>query len=146
MSEQAPGVYVGHYTVKRGDQQLKGEVTAQLALPDGERQSLTATAPVTIRTREGQPPTITSPAAEAEIKSPVVVTGRGEPGSKALVEIVYTARAFGLLPIQGTAASQEVTVTAAGTFQTKPLELRLPVGATRPRYSIRISAVEVENH
>ena len=50
------------------------------------------------------------------------------------------------LPIQGTAATQEVPVSANGTFQTRLLELKLPVGASRPRYTVRASAVETEAH
>jgi hypothetical protein len=144
MTESSPGSYVGRYTVRRGDQQLRAEVAATLVMPDGERQTLTDSAPLRIATRELKAPTITSPGPDDPINSPVVVTGRGEPGAKVIVEVTYAARAFGVLPISGTAATQEVAVGADGTFKTEPMTLRLPRGATKVEYAIRVADAAAE--
>jgi hypothetical protein len=144
MTETTAGDYVGRYTVKRGDQQLRAEIAAILKMPSGEQQTLSASAPLRIVTRELVAPTITSPGPEEAITSPLVVTGRGEPGAKVIVEIIYNARALGLLPVSGTAATCEVAVGPDGTFKTEPLALRLPRGASRVAYELRVSPVDAE--
>jgi hypothetical protein len=144
MTEPTPGSYLGRYTVRRGDQQLRAEVAVTLVMPDGERQTLAASAPLRIATRELRAPTVTSPGPDDPITSPVVVTGRGEPGAKVVVEVTYAARAFGVLPINGTAATQEVTVAADGTFKTEPMSLRLPRGATKVEYAIRVASPGID--
>jgi hypothetical protein len=141
MAETTAGDYIGRYTVKRGDQQLRAEVAATLMMPSGERQTLSGSAPLRIVTRELEAPTIMSPGPEEAITSPLVVMGRGEPGAKVIVEILYSARALGVLPVSGTAATCEVAVGPDGTFKTEPLALRVPRGASRVAYELRVSPV-----
>src|SRR5262249_53281901 len=60
MTEEAPGNYIGTYTVRRGDQDLKAQVVAHLRA-GGQAASQEATAPVPVVTQALAAPRITAP-------------------------------------------------------------------------------------
>jgi hypothetical protein len=141
MKEETPGNYVGTYTVRAGDQDLKSVVTSHLR-SGNQAASLAATAPVAVMSQALAAPRITAPVAGSTVAEGFVVTGEAPPDSKVIVEVTYTGRAFGLLPVQGSAATQEVTADAKGVFRTKPLELQLPLGLSRAEFQIRAATVD----
>jgi hypothetical protein len=141
MREESRGSYVGTYTVRQGDQDLKAVVTTHLK-HGTQVASQAATAPVAVMTQALAAPRITAPTAGSTVGEEFVVTGEAPPDSKVIVEVTYTGRAFGLLPVQGSAATQEVTADAKGVFRTKPLELQLPLGLSRAEFQIRAATVD----
>jgi hypothetical protein len=132
MRETAPGTYVGRYTVKQGDEASKAAVTVAFVTSDGDRVTQAATAPVNILTLEPKAPTITFPSRTFTLSEDLIVEGTAAPGSKVVVEVTYTGKAFGALPVKGTFGSQEVTVGRDGKWETEPFTVRLPLGVRRP--------------
>jgi hypothetical protein len=133
---QQPGVYTGRYAVKRGDQLTKAPVTVDFATAAGGRVRQDATAPVNIVTREPDPPSITNPLDRVRLENDLVVEGTAAPGTKVQVDVTYTGRAFGAVPVKGPLGSQEVTTDKTGKWATPPIPLRLPLGVRRPELTI----------
>jgi hypothetical protein len=134
MKEESAGNYIGTYTVRRGDQALKAPVTVHLKA-GAERSSQPTTAPVAIVTQDLAAPRITAPAAGTPVAQGFVVTGEATPGSKVVVEVLYSGKALGLLAVQGTAGTQEVATDQNGKFRTEPFQLELPPGLSVPSTS-----------
>lgn len=144
LTETSAGNFVGRYTVKEGDQVIKAPVAVEVVTPDGDRVRQEATAPVNILTREPEAPTITSHAEDKPLKlgSELIVTGRGVPGSKIVVDVSYRGKAFGALPVKGTFGTQEVTVDKNGVWTSEPFAVRLSLGVSRPEITIQALSVD----
>lgn len=142
LSETSPGVYTGRYTVKEGDQAAREPVTVELVTPDGGRVKQESTAPVNILTREPESPEIISPGKRIQLGDELVVEGNAAPGSKVVVEVTFTGRAFGALPVKGTFGSQEAKVDKDGRWVTEPFVVRLPLGVKKPELTIRAVSVD----
>jgi hypothetical protein len=143
MQETSPGVYVGKYTVKRGDQLLKAPVSVDLEPAGGQRVRSLASVPVNLVTVAPKEPVITSPTSQPfQLDETLVVQGTAAAGSTIIVEVKYTGKALGLLPVQGTLGSQEVEVAKNGKWVTKPFEARLPLGTRSPELTITAVAVD----
>ncbi|MFN3653431.1 MAG: stalk domain-containing protein [Armatimonadota bacterium] len=142
MTESTPGVYVGKYTVKQGDQVEKAPIVVQFTTPDGNQQRGEATAPVNIVTRGPETPEITSPRRRFRLGNELVIQGNAAPGAKVVVEVTYSGRAFGALPVDGSLGTQEVTADRDGRWTTEPLDVRLPLGVKTPDLTIRAVTVD----
>lgn len=142
LREEEPGVYVGRYTVRRGDQLVKAPVSVRFTARDGSRVRVEATQPVSLLTREPAAPKILEPADRIRLGEELVVAGTGEPGASILIEVNYEGRAFGALAINGTFGSQEVTVDRDGRWETRPFAVRLPLGVRRPTLTITATPVD----
>lgn len=142
LTESTPGVYTGKYTVRRGDQIAKAPVTVEFVSPEGTRIRQEAGAPVNLVGGMLQAPKITDPVDMFNLEDTLVVEGTGTPGSKVVVEVNYTGRAFGALSLKGTLGSQEVEVDRNGRWVTDPFQVRLPLGVRRPQISINARAVD----
>jgi len=142
LTETSPGVYTGRYTVREGDQAARAPVTVELVTPDGARVKQESTAPVNILTREPDSPEITSPGKRIQLGEDLVVEGTAAPGSKVTVEVTFTGRAFGALPVKGTFGSQEAKVDKDGRWVTEPFAVRLPLGVKKPELTIHAVSVD----
>ncbi len=142
MRETAAGTYVGRYTVRRGDQILKAPISVEFTGRDGGKARLEGTAPVNVVTLEPKAAVVTTPTRPFKLEDQLVVEGTAEPGSKVVVDVKYTGRAIGFLPVEGTFGSQEVTADRTGRWKTQPFGVRLPLGVRRP--SLTITAVSVD--
>lgn len=142
MRETEPGVYVGRYTVKRGDQLLRAPVFVEFEERGGQKSRLAAAAPLNVVTVAPRPPTITSPVRPFRLGEELVVEGTGAPGARVIVEVTYTGRALGVVPLDGTFGSQEVDVGQNGKWVTRPFESRLPLGTRNPELTITATTVD----
>lgn len=140
--ESAPGVYVGKYTVRRGDQIAKAPVSVDFVGPDGTRVRQEASAPLNLVAGMLQAPKITAPVDMFTLEEQVVVEGTGTPGSRVIVEVLYRGRAFGALSLKGTFGSQEVEVDKNGRWRSDPFEVRLPLGVRRPEITVTAKSVD----
>jgi hypothetical protein len=142
LRETAAGVYEGRYTVRQGDQAVKAPVTVNFVTAGGDRVRHEATAPVNVVTQAARAPVISAPRDEVRLRDDLIVEGTAAPGSKVIVEVTYSGRAFGALPLKGTFGSQEVTADRDGRWTTEPFEVRLPLGVRRPELTISAVAVD----
>jgi hypothetical protein len=142
LTESEPGVYVGKYTVRRGDDLAKAPVQVDFVSADGTRVKQEGTLPITFATTPAAPPKITFPGEMLRLEDELVVEGTGTAGTKILVEVTYRGRAFGALAVKGTFGTQEVLVDKAGKWKTDPFEVRLPIGTKRPELTITARSVD----
>jgi len=142
LTESEPGVYVGRYTVRRGDDLARTPVVVDFTAADGGKSKLESTLPVTFATSPAQPPKITYPTDNLRLADELIVEGTGTAGSKVVVEVTYKGRAFGALAVKGTFGTQEVTVNRAGRWKTEPFEVRLPIGTRRPELTITARTID----
>ncbi len=144
LRETSSGTFVGRYIVQEGDEVVKAPVTVEVVTPDGDRVKQEGTAPVNILTRDPEVPKILTPDPEMPLRldNELIVSGRGTPGSKIVVEVTYVGKAFGALPVKGTFGSQEVTVDKNGRWETEPFAVRLSLGVRRPDLTIRAVTID----
>lgn len=136
LRETSPGVYTGTYTVRPGDEGQKLPVTVDFLSATGERVKQEATAPVNVVAQEQKAPVITAPTNGLQLGSQLVVEGTAAPGTKVVVDVKYTGKAVGILALEGTFGSQEVTADKNGRWATKPFDVRLVAGVKRPELVI----------
>lgn len=141
MRETQPGVYVGRYTIQRADQADRAPVIVELIDEDGQVVREEASAPVVLGTRTAQPPRVLGPVAPVDLDAPLVVSGTAQPNATVQVQVDFTGRAFGAIPVNGTLGSQEVKADARGSWKTEPFEVRLPLATNR--VVLKVEATEV---
>ncbi len=137
------GTYRGRYTVKEGDQLVKAPITVDFTSREGDRVRSEATAPVNVLTRKLAAPTITSPLRRFALGEELVVEGTAPAGTKVKVEVTFTGRAFGALPVKGTFGSQEVVADRTGRWVSAPFRSTLPLGVRRPELTLTASSSDV---
>jgi hypothetical protein len=142
LREVEPGVYEGRYTVRQGDQADKAPVTVHFTTAAGDRVKHEATAPVNVVTQAARAPVITAPEDEIRLSDGLIVEGTAAPGAKVVVEVNFSGKAFGALPLKGTFGSQEATADRNGRWKTEPFTVRLPLGVRRPELTIEAVAVD----
>jgi len=137
MQEVQPGVYVGRYTVRREDQADRVPVIVELTNSANEIIRQEASAPVLLATRTAVAPKILGPVEPVDLDRPLVITGTAQPNARVRVQVDFTGRAFGALPVNGTVGSQEVVADARGAWRTEPFEVRLPLATNRVRLTVQ---------
>ncbi|MGV3722414.1 MAG: copper amine oxidase N-terminal domain-containing protein [Actinomycetota bacterium] len=142
LKETEAGVYTGSYRVRAGDRALKAPVVVDFVTPGGTKVRQETSAPVNIVAGKVEPPVITFPKGRPMLGDELVVEGTAAPGAKVVVEISYTGKAFGALPVKGTFGSHEAVADKNGRWVTEPFEVRLSLGVRRPLLSIRAIAVD----
>lgn len=142
LREEESGVYTGTYRVKAGDRAVKAPLSVDFTTPTGTKVRQEASAPVNIVTGKVEAPVITPPQGRLRLDEDMVIEGTAAPGSKVVVEILFDAKAFGALPVRGTFGSREATADRNGRWVTEPFEARLPLGARRPKLTVRAVAVD----
>src|SRR5207253_8432544 len=90
--EQSPGVYVGAYRLRPGDDMQNAHLMATLVLPDGRVFTDSVERPATLQTGPPAAPIITSPGPNAQITDPLVVRGTAQPNSTVRLKIDYVSR------------------------------------------------------
>lgn len=123
MIETTPGTYTGEYTVRKGDILTGVAITGELKLENSIfRIQAAGTIDGTV-TGTIAAPVIKSPQENAEVVSPLVVTGTAVPGSKVKISIEYVTLLLGALPLSGILPEQTVTVDSKGQFTSEPIDL-----------------------
>lgn len=136
LKEADPGVYVGEYTVKPGDNVQDAPVTAKFTARDGTTVTQNLASNLTVNAGPPPAPRITSPKSDAPIdpNAPLTVKGRGQPGTMVRVAITYTSKALGgILPVSGQSSSKDVSVGKDGEWEAEdlPLQIKSLFGANR---------------
>lgn len=142
LTETEAGVYTGSYRIRAGDKALKAPVVVDFVTPGGTKVRQETSAPVNIVAGKVEPPVITFPKGRPILNDELVVEGTAAPGTKVVVEIAYTGKAFGALPVKGTFGSHEAIADKTGRWVTEPFEVRLSLGVRRPLLNIRAVAID----
>ncbi|MCW3058916.1 MAG: copper amine oxidase-like protein [Capsulimonas sp.] len=145
MTESTPGVYVGSYTVARGDNLSDAPVTAKFV--DGAGRTVTKALAKSIDIAAGAPvtPTITTPAEGGDVPTNMTVSGKASPNSIVRVKVDYTSKALGgLFGVNGSAGTKDVTADANGNWTASDLTLQTNSLFTRDRdTTFTVSATSV---
>jgi hypothetical protein len=125
LRETSPGVYTGSYTVAQGQNASGVPATARFVGPNGD--IVTQTLSQGLQIAAGQPvaPIITEPADGANVGRTVTVRGKAAPGATVRVKVNYTSSGLGgLLNLNGSAGTQEVTADDHGVWEVTDLPLK----------------------
>lgn len=141
MNEQSAGVYVGTYTIKKGDSLAKAPVTVTLSKGE-QKASQTAENSLSIAAGAPNAPKITFPQPGASISTNGVPALRGTaaPGATVRYKISYRGTLL-ILPVAGTVAEGEVTANEKGQWSVPNLSLPTPPGVTKLTYSAEIVTI-----
>lgn len=140
MREESPGVYVGSYTIRKGDSLAQAPATVTFRSASGRTVEQTAGEAVTIAAGPPEPPTITGPAADAAVGNAVTLTGKAAPGATVRYSVRYQGVLL-ILPTGGELADGEVKADAQGNWKTPPITLSAPSGLSRLTYSASVVTV-----
>jgi hypothetical protein len=148
LKETDPGVYVGEYMVKPGDDVQDAPVTAKFTARDGTTVTQSLASKLTINAGPPPAPRITSPKGDTPIdpNAPLTVKGHGQPGTMVRVAINYTSKALGgILPVSGQSASKDVSVDKNGDWEAEdlPIQIKSLFGTNRDTV-FTISATELD--
>jgi hypothetical protein len=135
MTEEPAGVYVGTYTVKKGESLAQAPVTATFTSASGRTVTQSAEQSVTIAAGAPEKPTIVSPKAGAAVGGRVTVTGRAAPGATVRYSLRYEGVLL-VLPAGGTIAEGEVKADAQGNWTIPEVALSAPLGVSRLSYTL----------
>jgi hypothetical protein len=127
LKETDPGVYLGEYTVKAGDNIENAPVTARFVTRDGTTVSKSLATNLSIAA--GPPP---SPRIEKlrdndyiDPRAPLTINGRAVPNSRVRVAVSYTSKALGgILPVGGEIESKDVSVNKNGDWTAEGLSVQ----------------------
>ncbi len=133
-----PGVYMGSYRIRSGDSARNARVIVRLSVR-GLTQQAEGTARLTIIAQaEVPPPTITSPAQGARVRTPIVIKGRAVPDYRVVVRVDYRGT-YLVFVLQGTLGQFSTTADGAGNW-TVTIERPAPVAGA----GLTISATTVD--
>ena len=139
MTEESAGVYVGSYTVKKGDSISKAPVTVVLTR-EGQRATQTSNESVTIAAGAPNPPTIANPASGAAVGNAFTLRGKAAPGATVRYSIKYQGTLI-VLPVTGTVTDGEVVANEKGEWSVPDINLGSPTGVTKLTYAAEIIAI-----
>ena len=143
LREDTPGIYVGTYTVKRGDAVAGASVAIRFTPSGGqtiERLAVAGATASVVAKATNYTPTIDTPLDNASVGDTVTVTGRALPGASVKVTLKYSGLRV-VVAASGQIASTVVTADEKGAWTTGPLTLKVPRDVTRT--SIVAEAVAV---
>ncbi len=131
MEEEAPGRYIGEYTVRKGDNFRDDVVTARLRTKAGETFTAQAASGVAVNAGALEAPKLTSPEEGARIGAGnLIVRGTAGSGARVRIRVEYSATLLGLLERKGTLYDQVVDADQNGKFETRPIDVNF-LGADR---------------
>ncbi|MDX1932739.1 MAG: copper amine oxidase N-terminal domain-containing protein [Capsulimonadales bacterium] len=143
MTEESEGVYVGRYSVKRGDTVSKARVYVTF-VPPGSEDKLLREAPETVTLRAVPPaaPVVKEPKTGEAIKSPVLFSGTTEPYNTIRLSFSFEGKQF-LSKAKGTFPSVEIKADENGNWKTEAVALDLPRGISGVTFTVDVVAISV---
>jgi hypothetical protein len=143
LPEDTPGVYIAHYTVKKGDNVTKGRVLVTFT-PPGSSDKILQEAPDTVTLRAVPPvaPVVAAPANNTSVKSPVIFSGTTDPYNSIRLSFSFEGKQF-LSKAKGTFPSVEVKADENGNWKTDAISLDLPRGIGGVTYTVDVIAISV---
>jgi hypothetical protein len=139
MTEQSPGVYVGSYTVKKGDSLSKAPVTATFT-SNGQTVTQTAGTSVTIAAGAPVKPTVTSPQSGATVGNTVTIRGTAAPNATVRYSVKYQGVIL-VVPASGTITDGEVKANDKGEWVVPDVRLSTAPGLSKVTYQVAATAV-----
>ncbi len=125
LTETQPGVYVGTYTVRAGENAQNVPATATFVGADGTQVTASLKTGLTLAGGAPGAPVITDPPDGAQVGDPLTISGTAAPGATVRVTVGFNAKALGgLLPISGTVGTKDVTADDQGRWTASNLPLR----------------------
>jgi plastocyanin len=141
LTEESSGVYVGRYTVKKGDSLAQAPITVTFTSASGKTVTQSAGQSLTIAAGAPDKPTITSPQSGASIGGDTVTfSGKAAPNATVRYHLRYSGTLF-IIPANGTVTEGEVKADAQGNWSVPNIKLSSPPGVSRLTYSISVEAV-----
>jgi hypothetical protein len=141
LTEEGSGVYIGRYTVKKGDSLAQAPITVTFTSASGKTVTQTAGQSLTIAAGAPDKPTITSPTAGASIGSDTVtLAGRAAPNATVRYHLRYQGTLF-IIPANGTVTEGEVKADAQGNWSVPGIRLSSLPGVSNLTYNASIEAV-----
>lgn len=137
MRESSPGVYVGEYTIRRGDRFVNAPVTATLTTRGGQSYNIQANQNLAFNAGVLSSPNFSNLQENQVVEGPLVITGTGEPNSRVRVRVEYEGTALGILRLTGTAYDRILVTDAQGRFTTGQINLGSAASASGTVYTIR---------
>jgi hypothetical protein len=124
MFEQGAGVYMGQYTVKKGDSLTREPVTVTFTPADGKEATLAAVQTVSLSAGAPRPPVIDLPVEGSAVGGYVTISGRGTPNTKVRLKLSYNGKQFLFrTSAGGSLASVEIPVGADGAWKSEVVSL-----------------------
>lgn len=123
MTEKEPGIYLGSYTVRQGEDLGGMKVTALLVGADGGRSTFVAptlvsgAAPV----QDLRAPVVTTPKQGDKVGADVVINGTAKPGSRVRLRTAVRGSIGGILDLRDDLPETVVAVNARGEWTTQSL-------------------------
>ncbi len=141
MTESQPGVYTANYTVRNTDSFDTEIVTARFVTQSREVYTIDASTKIGVAVKPTTP-RITTPQANEDVNSPLVIEGTAEPLTDIQIKIDYESTLLGALRMNGTMKELTVRTDEQGRFKTEaiPLESGL-IRGSNVRYTITATAV-----
>ncbi|HWP31523.1 MAG TPA: stalk domain-containing protein [Fimbriimonadales bacterium] len=145
MQEIATGVYVGEYTVRKGDNLQNAIITATFKSRNGEVYTVETGSKISVDGGVPDPPTIISPTEGQKVTGNVVVRGTTAPNGRVLVHIEYETTVLGAVTLTGTLYEKVLTANARGEFATEAIDVTPLVRGSDTRYTIRAYSLNATN-
>lgn len=140
MQETGAGVYVGTYTVKKGDSLAEAPISVAFTSSSGRTVTQTASDALTIAAGAPDQPVIESPQADQKVGDTVTLRGRAAPNSTVRYSLKYQGTLL-VIPAGGTVADGEVKADAQGRWSIPDVRLSAPLGVSRLSYTLAVAAV-----
>lgn len=123
LTETAPGIYAGKYTIKSGESAEHAPVTADFRAADGQTTTVPLAAGLTISAGPPASPTITSPTEGAAVGDTIDIMGNSAPGATVRITVDYSTKALGIFNLTGSSGTKEVTANNKGVWKVPGLSL-----------------------
>ncbi len=141
LTEESSGVYVGRYTVKKGDSLAQAPITVTFTSASGKIVTQSAGQSLTIAAGAPDKPTITSPQSGASIGADTVtLSGKAAPNATVRYHLRYQGTLF-IIPASGTVTEGEVKADAKGGWSVPNIKLSSLPGVKNLTYTASIEAV-----
>lgn len=141
MREESPGVYVGTYTVRKGEDLSNAPVVATLTISPSESYSIESEKRINAIASALDPPVIMSPIEGSTVSGDFAVTGKSAANTKVRVKVEYATTVLGALQLTGVLGEQVVQTDANGNFATNAFRLDTLVQGSNTQYTITAVAV-----
>ena len=141
LSEESSGVYIGRYTVKKGDSLAQAPITVTFTSASGKTVTQSAGQSLTIAAGAPDKPTITSPQSGTPLgKDTVTLSGKAAPNATVRYHLRYQGTLF-IIPASGTVTEGEVKADAQGNWSVPDIKLSGLPGVKNVTYTASIEAV-----
>lgn len=141
LTESAPGVYTGSYTVRSGDSLPAALVTVTLTPKNGKPVSLAAKGTVTLLAGPPTAPIIDRPVEGATLGSMgLTVSGRSVANYRVRISVRYEGRGF-LKNESGPLSETEVTVDSEGKWTAGPFTYDKTRGLGNPTITVTVTTL-----